>query len=249
MNAYFVEEYSTNCNLYLKNYKKFKIFSFDLEKTKNKKVSELTERYLKIARKVKKCISNGTRIIIIPITLVRKNSNSTHANLLIFRVEEGTMERFEPQGSSYGSPHDDYIFDKNIQWIIGYVFEPVLNMRIVYKRPILSCPYPTGLQLLASNVDSLIDGNGFCRVWSLLINELVLMNPELSTKKIVDDILLQTKLNPLYLRYLIRGYSKHMEEVVRRELRWYEISENFGYETTATPKERTELDRLLRKWN
>ena len=73
---------------------------------------------------MKKCIDRGVSVICIDLSLEFGASYSGHANILIYRPFERTVERFEPHGATYGnSPKED----SSINSQSAELFEEKLN--------------------------------------------------------------------------------------------------------------------------
>jgi len=73
---------------------------------------------------LKKCIDRGVSVICIFLSIEFGLSKNGHANILIYRPFERTVERFEPHGEAYGnSPKED----SSINSQSAELFEEKLN--------------------------------------------------------------------------------------------------------------------------
>ena len=194
MYLHLLEKYSNNCamqSIYITESGELNFFGGE---------NEFTERILD-------CIRRGSKIIVILLGLYE------HANLLIVRPLLRTVERFEPNGSR------GYYYKIEIQTnrIIKNLVENQLKSQIgpyKYIPPENMCYH--GFQRLESSYPGFdnIEGGGFCMAWSLFLMELVLMNPEYTTKKIIEEGLKISKSDPKYLKEVIRGYVKDIEKSI-----------------------------------
>jgi len=161
--------------------------------------------YGKLGDKLKECIDRGVKLIAIPLRIQEEYGG--HANMLVYRPFQRLVEHFEPLG---GSGDEDVnkamkrLFEKSITSWIG----PVR-----YKEPVDICPRSDGFQRLEQSIKSLTqEGGGFCAMWSSFLAEMTFLNPDKSTKEIVDEVLDITKKDPEYLRAVIRGYVLEAEQ-------------------------------------
>lgn len=157
---------------------------------------------------LKDCVDRGVNIIIIP--LVINFDNSSHANILIYKPKQKTIERFEPFGMDFTND-----FDAAFKSLVEIQLKPFLGP-LTYASPALICPTPQGLQSLEASLSGFDtkEGGGFCMMWSCFLTEMILMNPENTTKEIIDQVFAITKKDPLYLKQIIRGYVKDVEEMI-----------------------------------
>jgi hypothetical protein len=158
---------------------------------------------------LKDCVDRDVNIIIIPVVLYLRKSS--HANMLIYKPKQNVVERFEPDG--IGDMADD--FDRTLKLIFEKLLTPFLGP-LTYRSANQVCPNSKGFQYLEASLSGFDtrEGGGFCMMWSLFLAEMVLMNPDNTTKEIIDDVYAITKKDPLYLKQIIRGYVKDAEEVL-----------------------------------
>jgi hypothetical protein len=190
--------------------------------TNNRRWSQ--ERIDRLGEILKDCLDRGADTIIFPLQLNFTNKEkekveytaSTHANLLIFKPEERTIERFEPHGDMYGNTAlGDVVFNKFLKKLFEKDLTGFIG-KVVYRSPDFLCPMiDKGWQSLEGKVASLEDeGGGFCLLWSHFLLELVCINPDASTKEIIDEANTILKDDPQYLKDVIRGYVVDAEEQV-----------------------------------
>jgi hypothetical protein len=182
------------------------------------------ERIDRLGEILKDCLDRGADTIIFPLQLnfiddekeKVEYSNSTHANLLIFKPAERTIERFEPHGSAFGnSALADVVMNKFLKKLFEKDLTGFIG-KVVYRSPDFLCPIMRkGWQSLEGQVASLDDeGGGFCLLWSHFLLELVCINPEATTTEIIDEANTIMKDEPQYLKDVIRGYVVDAEEQV-----------------------------------
>jgi hypothetical protein len=170
---------------------------------------ELKEHKLNyLGETLKDCVDRGVDIIIIPLILLFKRGS--HANILIYKPKQKLMERFEPHG--IGSHTDT--FDDLLSTIVTEQLRPFLGP-LTYASTNQICPNSKGFQALENTLKVFdIKEGGFCMMWSCFMAEMVLMNPENTTKEIIDEVFAITKKDPMYLKQIIRGYVKDAEEMI-----------------------------------
>jgi hypothetical protein len=126
--------------------------------------------------------SESSRMTVIPLSLKSKISGG-HENVLIFDKKFGTLERFDPNGTTnldYEPEELDIALEKT--------FKNILKMpHLSYIKPMEYCPvigpqmyetqcrkkYPTTLK------------KGFCTIWSFLYANLRLSKPDISRENLV----------------------------------------------------------------
>jgi len=177
--------------------------NLDLDFTSRKKLGTLLQG----------CIKRGVKVICIPLSLAFGQKSAGHANMLIYRPFKRLVERFEPHGRSYGnSAKDNASFNKQLKelWekdLTQYIGE------VRFKDPAEICPSSKGFQSLEASLKGLAkEGGGFCSMWSYFLAEMTFINPDKSTKEIIDEVFEITKKEPAYLKAVIRGYVVEIEE-------------------------------------
>ncbi len=173
------------------------------------------------------CVIRRENIIIIPLMFqitVDQKHRGGHANLLVYRVNTGELEHFEPHGAEYGGIQKKMI-NKRINGVLAYLVE-TLNDKIkdfneayddnsdtssasssnnekIKEVTLINaqdvCPViEGGLQALEQTSmipkNALIEPGGYCTAWSMFFTELCLKNPEFSSRQIHDAIIEKTEL-------------------------------------------------------
>lgn len=167
------------------------------------------------------CIHQPRTLFVFPLS-VQFDETSRHANLLIYRRDnkdfhkatQHSIEHFEPNGASV-LRRDEYKDVKDTLEIIIDILreEPGLEHLVYHDNPSVC---PVGLQSEEANIPKHLNKpyeTGYCGAWSMLLTELVLEHPSMSTKNIVQ-VIFDTKpevqrVMPfgVYLRYVMRGYT------------------------------------------
>ena len=189
------------------------------------------------ANNIAKCIINGSKIIIIPLTFFV--NDGAHANLLIYRENTNEIEHFEPHGNEYSGPSSHLVrqklneyLEEFVKQINKYIEDNKEEGEIVEKIILVKahdvCPVKRGVQALEGDstipINTLIEPSGYCEAWSMFFTELCLKNPEIPSKDVYKAIMEKTELYDNkndYLRNVIRGYTnfinnkiaKHFSEV------------------------------------
>ena len=191
----------------------------------------------KLSNDLLDCIKRGDKMIAMPLNLHFGDSNMGHANLLIYRPYENTIERFEPYGEL-----PDTGADKTFNIILKKMFEvemkPYLKeLTPKFIEPNQVCPNVKGFQNLEEQLGLLEqEGGGFCAMWSLFILELIFLNPTLSTKEIIQQGLTLSKSKPQYLRNVIRGYVLKIEKMLDSYVKKIGLHDGFNFKTTKNLK-------------
>jgi len=163
------------------------------------------------------CIDRNNRVIVIPLGL------PGHANLLIYRPLLRTVERFEPHGGAFQlNPQGET--EVNVNAHLKKLFEERLTTYIgpvTYIPPSETCPVirgkKWGLQKYEGDLKKLEhEGGGYCNIWTLIVRDMILANPEMTTLNVNDEILKHSQQNPTYLSRLVRGYVVLLEKELDR---------------------------------
>jgi hypothetical protein len=197
---YLYHKYNQNC---LAISKKSVALMFDDNK-------DFTISNEEIIANIVNCILRGVDILLIPIRL----SQPSHANLMIYRKINNTIEIFEPNGHfNYTDKYDTFISQINSK------LHPI-HIKLIKTESV--CPRRFGLQYLQSRKTEEKEGRGYCLAWCMFFAELVLINPLKTSNELLSEIFL--KLDSLpdprnYLLRVIRGYVNVIKLVVEKQLK------------------------------
>ena len=153
---------------------------------------------------VEECIKNGTKIIGIPITFHLPGGGS-HKNLLLYRVAQNQLERFEPHGRETGVRGDEKN-KKHLEKLNKYCQEvfTVQLKKILPKDPPFTYLDPSHIQPSMDGFQAIENRfqrtsafqsqrktakenyAGFCQMWSMFYLDLCLKYPELSGREVAD---------------------------------------------------------------
>ena len=190
--------------------------------------------FTNVIHEIKKCIDRNTETIIIPLLLFFPNEG--HANVLIYRRNDRTIEHYEPHGLSF-----DYDINgmPNIKPVIIYKlmieFVDLLNQQLMKNQKVFFvnssevCPiFFNGFQYLEEGNNlkkEKNEGGGYCLVWSLFFIESVLKNPKLNSNEVFEKLSNRFEKNlkndEYFVLKFIRGYVNYI----------YTFIENHFYET------------------
>jgi hypothetical protein len=179
-----------------------------------------------VVNQLSKCIKRGIESIIIPLTL--QDENSLHANVLIYRKNNNSIEHFEPHGGYIGNIKELF-YNSNIEEKLNK-FINKLNTKlkgerlteVVFEPSYRVCPHEKGLQAIENEIEHTILENGesetggYCLAWSMFFTELALQNPEFSSQQLLTMILKSSELKPDYIKNLIRGYVLNISEKLEK---------------------------------
>jgi len=202
---------------------KKKIYDVDIVNLKNDK--EFIKNFF---TEIKTFINNGEELIFIPLSL--SLGSGGHANMLVYRVNERRIERFEPHGSS-SQFKEGPILNDTINDVLINLFEVEGAKYLNKNTPIFSMITPNerdGFQSYEGNAKKHInDGTGYCQLWSLFFMELVALNRNISSNKLVDQSIEIAEASPQYFRDIIRGYVsiiyKEMNEFLKKVKKDFKI--------------------------
>jgi len=136
-------------------------------------------------------------ILIIPLILVNyPGSATTHANMLVYRAFNRTLEHFEPYSAENNEGISDYL--KRLTNVIGISYVPS-NQICLYGPQYFEMKVPK------SNNEKF----GYCLMWSTLYAELCLKNPTMTGREIINEVMNmgdKTTNKNMLLRNIMRGY-------------------------------------------
>jgi hypothetical protein len=185
----------------------------DINNNRNNSQIRFRVHYQRLGELLQECIGRGVSVIAIPLSLKFGNSNTGHANMLIYRPFKRIVERFEPHGRAFGnSMVDNTSFNDQLQelWEVN-LKEWIGDVR--FRSPEEICPNPRGFQALEGSLKGLSsEGGGFCGMWAIFLTEMVFINPSKSTKEIIEEVFEISAEEPAYLKSLIRGYVLQIEK-------------------------------------
>jgi hypothetical protein len=158
------------------------------------------------------CVKRGVKLICIPLSLSFAKGSAGHANMLVYRPFKRIVERFEPHGQILGSSMvDNSSFNSQLRDLFEVKLKPYLG-DVRFVDPADICPNPMGFQALEGSLERLAsEGGGFCSMWSFFLAEMTFINPDKSTKEIIDEVFEITAKDPTYLKSVIRGYVIEIE--------------------------------------
>jgi hypothetical protein len=169
--------------------------------------------YERLGEALRECIQRGVKVILIPLSLKFGDKSTGHANMLIYRPFKRLVERYEPHGLAYGnSMKDNEVFNGQLKQLWERDLKHYIG-NVRYRPPDEYCPNPRGFQDLEGQIKGLAqEGGGFCSMWSFFVAEMTFINPDKSTKEILDEVYATSKEDPAYLKSVIRGYVINVEK-------------------------------------
>jgi hypothetical protein len=170
------------------------------------------DRVDKLGEKLRDCVKRGVKLICIPLSLQFGKGSAGHANMLVYRPFKRVVERFEPHGQALGnSMVDNSSFNSQLRDLFEVRLKPYLG-DVRFVDPAEICPNPRGFQALEGSLERLAsEGGGFCSMWSFFLAEMTFINPDKSTKEIIEEVFEITAKEPSYLKSVIRGYVIEIE--------------------------------------
>lgn len=246
-------EYERKCSIITEDIEKIKINSKERSPMNSKFFSNAES----LSNDLLDCIKRDDKIIGIPLSLKFGSSTNGHANMLIYRPDDKTIERFEPHGATFQKGgKDDDTFNKILKEMFEVKMKPYLKEYTPkFYNPSERCPNPQGFQSLENKIKEVKgEGGGFCGLWSLFALELMFMNPTMKTPEILKLAFDITNKDPQYIKNIIRGYVVKTEKLLDNYIKKIDKAGSFNFSKdknlhTYQNKIQNNLLHLLASWN
>jgi hypothetical protein len=237
---YLLSKYKTRCFPIRESLK----INLNINLTPTKIIAPIT---ISSARAAANCIMQDSPIFIIPVSIIFINidgsqSQSGHANCLIYRREFNHFEHFEPHGAEFNQGNQTL----NIRQHITIFMEQTNLIIAKHGRPPVSiiqssdvCPSKAGLQTFEQASKLLKYGDeskGYCAAWSMFFAEMCLKNPRKTSNELLRYILSSNENRADYLREIIRGYAQIINEKLSKYIKRI-MAIDFGENTLYTKNE------------
>jgi len=224
---YLFNKYKTNCLIYDQKFVSYEELGLELYVDDEKFENKQTKSFYVISNLIINCISRGSNIIIIPLT-INISSSLRHANVLIYRKNGNIIEHFEPHGAHINLQDGKYIprIESKLSDFISYLNKDLEKkglQKVILKSSNDVCPYINGLQTIEASIFGSESG-GYCAAWCMFFTELALKNPTIPSDHLLEMIfnILQsksksnkiTKTTAKYLKQIIRGYVLFISEKI-----------------------------------
>jgi hypothetical protein len=190
----FVQKPGTSINYYTKDGKRIAEETKVFARGVNFAEPAVADLYkFQIGKRIEDCVAGGAKIVAIPFSI------KGHANMMLYRPGNNTMEHYEPHGDKYyatGAKERNRVVEVFKSWLpdwetLGFIPE---GSRFIPSNEI--CPNPKGLQAYEGQAKQANPkfkiGKGFCQMWSLFYLEMCLKYPTKSgtelNKKATDEL-------------------------------------------------------------
>ena len=194
---------------------------------------------------VQKNIKEGTNIIIIPIGI--ETALGAHTNILFWDVKKNIIERFEPNGKN-----PPLGFDYNPKLLDIFILQKIktFSENITYLKPTDYLP-TIGFQVI-ENLDNerckkIGDPNGFCTVWCIWYCYQKLLNLEIPSKKLVEQLINNIKFEAKSFKIVIRNFSKNISNLRDQYLKKININIHDWVLTNYTEEDINKLEKIILK--
>lgn len=220
---YLIRKYNSDCFLYDDRIRNVPGLTMFVGKIEPYIEQFQVEHFYVIAKQFVKCVSTGKDVIIIPVHLDVAGIGG-HENVLIYRRSSNTLEHFEPHGSNYlTSDRADRDINKlftDFILSVNYYCDRYKIDAITFVHSSQICFRLPGFQLIETRErTTLVDAeeSGYCAVWSMFFTELVLKNPTLSNKEILENIynVESTRMGD-YLVRVVKGYIYYISRKIEK---------------------------------
>lgn len=200
----------------------------------------------KLAEQTVKCIKGPNSLVIVPVVFGPLDNAYRHANILIFRAREWTVEHYEPHGKtnliedmtkSAGRKRNQQTHE-----ILGRIYSQfvdevnkLLKRQKQYKErgPVKLrmssevCPTHQGFQAMQKR-DTEFEGIALCSVWALFIAEMSAAYPTLSLRQIQGAVYhkmgeYDTSMAGDFLLNIMKGYATQILENTRMYCGYFDV--------------------------
>lgn len=169
------------------------------ERSKWKAYRQYLEHY---SKKIRACLKHKD-LIVVPVRMHWPGTGSfkndarggSHANLLVVRKSSHTIEVVEPHGKTLGT-NNPRMHPVSAYAIVVAAINRLLpknEQKYIMVTSDEVCPYTNGVQALEGYADIFKDtsteGDGYCSIWSMFTAEMILANPQLTTREIIKTLL------------------------------------------------------------
>ena len=194
---------------------------------------------------LKNILSKNPSVIIVPIGI--ETSQGAHTNILFWNVKSNILERFEPNGKN-----PPINFNYNSELLDNILLEKFkkFNEKITYLKPNDYLPI-IGFQMIENleteKCKQIGDPNGFCTVWSIWYCYQKLLNLNIPSKELVEQLINNIKLEGKSFKNLIRNFSKNISEYRDEYLKKVNLDINSWVLSNYTEKQIEDLEKLIIK--
>lgn len=187
---------------------------------------------------LKDCLKNvlHKNFIFMGISIIGSEFN--HASIIIVDNEKKLIERFETQGS-YTSLF--YVnLDKKIKKKLESIFYDITNKKYKYVSPneYQSLFDFQEISTEFNEKNSYIGEKGFCQAWVFWYLEHKILNPEISSKSLIEKLKRKLLNEKKDLLDHIRGYADKLEKFTNKLLVKNKVKKNDIYKLTILEKTR-----------
>ena len=249
---YLLNKYKDECGVFVRKANNVMDAGIDISQFSEKQIrdgmedKDITLQGIKfqIGKQIADCVEGGAKIVAIPFTVPQ------HANMMIYRVSDNSMEHYEPHGATYGNlPYQR--FDSLIK-----LFQHWLNdwaeMGLIPKNPIFIpssdlCPVGVkGLQAYEGQLRSQFPtkyndktiGGGFCQMWSLFYLEMCMKYPAINGAKLIKTAV--DEINKMG----IEGFASH---IIKYTNGYNKVLQDYYKTNTNITSKKLLKDRELRE--
>jgi hypothetical protein len=163
---------------------------------------------------------SNTKYIPININTSLPDGNNSHANLLLYNIENNNVYYFEPHGCKFGRGQNDQNATFNILCALKNLLSPHGKNVIA---PFEIVPYLQGLQSFDSSNHKVNEMEGYCALWCYLIEFiLVYSNINTSIENIIDKCRIMYMLNEntdkTVITKTVQGFWTYLNSEVNKTL-------------------------------
>ena len=148
---------------------------------------------------------SDTRFILLKITIIT-DTNSNHANMIIYDVVDSSVERFDPYGSV------PFYYSKQIDEMLKELFKSRPHARYLSPRELTD---GASFQTIADESNKINyaenDPSGFCVAWCLWYVEMRFKNLKINPESLIKRTIYQINKSEDKFKDYIRDYSSYLD--------------------------------------
>jgi hypothetical protein len=216
---YLFKKYKTECGFQNKN-----VVTLFLSKDISNNTDYLTklrQTATNFAKCIKNVINKNQKFVSYTLSIQEIHGTSGHANILLYRASNHSIEHFEPHGTDFGHQIEDKKIQTHLKRFIAFLQESLKTENLDEIQFVPSnevCPRNRqGLQGIqeSSGLKLISEGRGYCAAWSMFFTEMCFKNPDFTAKEVLEQVFIEMdkmdkNKRKFYLHKVIQGYVNHI---------------------------------------
>ena len=204
---YLIQKYDKSKNISTYRYDKDEArYKDGIETDEEGHLTKESVNVRELKQQIKTFVDKGFEIIFIPLSI--NFNDKGHSNMLVYRVKEKILERFEPHGAITDLDEPDFnsdILDKEIKKLFSF-----LKAKYISPKDFMT---EDGFQNLEEEDEI---NEGFCIIWCMFYCEMVCKFPSLSAKEIFTICSNYFKTDNQATKF-IKSFIKYWYDIVNKD--------------------------------